>query len=98
MSQDGWRGLPLGGVIPEAGNSDEYDTGDWRVRRPVIEFGRCTHCMFCWLYCPDASVQVKDSKVVSIDLRHCKGCGICAETCPRKCITMMDEGKLEKGE
>jgi pyruvate ferredoxin oxidoreductase delta subunit len=25
-------------------------------------------------------------------LRYCKGCGICAEICPTKAITMVEEG------
>jgi len=47
--------------------------------------------MFCWVYCPDGAIQVENSKVVGIDLKHCKGCGICAEECPKKVITMVDE-------
>jgi Pyruvate/2-oxoacid:ferredoxin oxidoreductase delta subunit len=32
---------------------------------------------------------------VEIDLTYCKGCGICAEECPAKAITMVmhEEGK-----
>ncbi len=97
MPVKGWRDIPLGSVILEAGNSVEYSTGDWRVRRPIIDFERCTHCMFCWLYCPDASILVEDSKLRGVDLNHCKGCGICAQVCPRSAITMVDEAKIEKG-
>ena len=27
-----------------------------------------------------------------IDLNLCKGCGICANECPKQCITMVEEG------
>ena len=97
MPPKGWRDIPYGGIIPEPGNSVEYDTGDWRVRRPIIDFAKCTHCMFCWLFCPDASMQVKNQKLQGVDLRHCKGCGICAQVCPHNAITMTDEAKVEKG-
>ncbi len=35
MSFKGWRDMPIGGMILEAGNSVEYHTGDWRAFRPV---------------------------------------------------------------
>jgi Pyruvate/2-oxoacid:ferredoxin oxidoreductase delta subunit len=28
-----------------------------------------------------------------VDLDYCKGCGICAEECPSKCIAMVEEEK-----
>lgn len=81
----------MGGMVFDAGSSVEYETGMWRSSRPIIDLERCTHCMFCWVYCPDGAIQVENSKVVGIDLKHCKGCGICAEECPKKVITMVDE-------
>ena len=53
--------------------------------------------MFCWLFCPEGAIQVKDEKFVGIDLDHCKGCGICAHECPRKAITMVDEASVKEG-
>ncbi|OGS17769.1 MAG: hypothetical protein A3J83_02060 [Elusimicrobia bacterium RIFOXYA2_FULL_40_6] len=85
------REIPIGGKITKAGNAEEYNTGDWRTFKPVIDHGKCTNCLFCWMYCPDSSILVKDGKVTDVDYKHCKGCGICAEVCPRKCI------KMEKG-
>ncbi len=96
----GWDELVVGGVILEAGNAEAYETGDWRTRRPVFHPERCIHCLFCWAYCPDASILVKDGKVVGIDYFHCKGCGICSAECPvkgEKALTMEDESKIEGG-
>jgi pyruvate ferredoxin oxidoreductase delta subunit len=89
-----WQDLPIGGLIIDAGNAAEYDTGDWRAFRPVFNAEGCTHCMFCWLYCPDASVIVEDGRMVGIDYKHCKGCGICAEVCPSECISMHLESEF----
>jgi pyruvate ferredoxin oxidoreductase delta subunit len=93
MKLKGWKEIPLGGVITEAGNSDEYETGSWRSSRPIRDESKCIHCLLCWIYCPDSSVIVEDGKIVGVDLSHCKGCGICAKECPPKvqAITMVDE-------
>ncbi|MFP5212227.1 MAG: 4Fe-4S binding protein [Acidobacteriota bacterium] len=71
-------------------------TGDWRSARPEIDLSKCTpsktgkpSCHICWLYCPEG--VVKRSIPVEIDMDYCKGCGICAEECPSKAISMVDE-------
>jgi pyruvate ferredoxin oxidoreductase delta subunit len=92
----GWKDIPLGGLIVEAGNAIEYKTGGWRAFRPVRDVPRCTNCMFCWVYCPDSSILVKDEKMTGFDLDHCKGCGICAKICPTKCIEMVEENAFIK--
>ena len=79
-----WKELPDGGVILEEGNSKEYNTGDWRTFKPVWKADNCIQCLFCWVYCPDTSVLVKDGEMTGFDYYHCKGCGICAEICPAK--------------
>lgn len=84
--------LPEGGMILEAGSSKKYQTGDWRSKRPVCDEEKCTNCLICWIYCPDNSVIVKGGKRVGFKLTHCKGCGICANQCPVKCINMVEEG------
>jgi len=78
-------------AIGEAGK-----TGDWRSVRPVIDQKKCIPSVknksaFCWLYCPEG--VVKTGIPVSIDMDYCKGCGICAEECPAKAITMVNEGE-----
>jgi pyruvate ferredoxin oxidoreductase delta subunit len=92
-NKKGWKEIPKGGLILEAGNSEKYETGSWRSLRPVRDEDKCTHCLICWVYCPDSSIIVNE---------HCKGCGICAAECPVNAITMKNESefrsdKKEKG-
>ena len=87
----GWREIPEGGLIVEAGNAVEYITGAWRSQRPVLDLEKCTHCLFCWIHCPDCSILVEEEKMKGFDLDHCKGCGICAQVCPVEAITMIQE-------
>jgi pyruvate ferredoxin oxidoreductase delta subunit len=84
MSLKGWREIPIGGLILEAGNSVAYRTGGWRAFRPVRGEADCTHCFQCWLFCPDSSILVDadNEKMAGFDLEHCKGCGLCAAVCP----------------
>lgn len=90
----------------EPGPGDGGRTGSWRVARPVMDPAVCIParrgapaCFICWLYCPDGVI----SRTVppKIDYEYCKGCGICAEECPTKAITMVDEScfiQTEEGE
>jgi pyruvate ferredoxin oxidoreductase delta subunit len=83
---------------PSAGEAGE--TGDWRTARPVLDPTRCLAvkqgqpgCQLCWVYCPD--VCVAQGVPPAVDLRYCKGCGICAEVCPVDAIAMVAEGESE---
>ena len=72
------------------GVADEVkkDMGSWRSHKPVIDYSKCIKCLTCWMNCPDFAYEVKkDFPVVRSD--NCKGCGICAEHCPVKCIKMV---------
>jgi len=88
----GWREIPIGGVIPEAGTSVRYKTGNWRTLKPVIDQKKCTRCLICWILCPEPSIA-RLEKSVEVDYEFCKGCGICAVECPVKAITMVEEWK-----
>ncbi len=90
MTIEGWRDLRPGAVVNQPGSTINVDTGSWAVERPVVHLERCTHCMICWIMCPDMCFHVEDFKIVGVDYDHCKGCGICVQECPRKCIDMVE--------
>jgi len=94
----GYKDIPIGGLIIEAGNAEKYETGSWRSFRPVRDDEKCIHCLICWIFCPDSAIIVEDGKVVGVDLDHCKGCGICARECPKKvqAITMVKESEFRE--
>lgn len=94
MKEKGWKEIPLGGLILEAGNAEKYATGDWRTYRPVRDEKKCNDCLLCWVYCPDSSIIVEDAKIKGFDYEHCKGCGICSAQCPRDAIKMVEETKF----
>jgi 2-oxoacid:acceptor oxidoreductase delta subunit (pyruvate/2-ketoisovalerate family) len=60
--------------------------------RRCFQCGICTFCMRCYDYCPDVSIQMDGkTRERAIDYDHCKGCGICAEECPRGAIAWVHE-------
>ena len=79
-------------IIP-ARTAKSYETGSWRSHRPVLDKEQCVNCMTCWVFCPDNSIVVENGEVLGFKLTHCKGCGICAQDCPKKAITMVPEGR-----
>lgn len=65
---------------------------DERVRYEAsrcMSCGTCNLCQECVLFCPDACLALAPGNdSIQVDLGHCKGCGICAEECPRGVISM----------
>jgi pyruvate ferredoxin oxidoreductase gamma subunit len=76
------------------GSSLANRTGGWRVSKPILDPSKCTNCLLCWFYCPDASIERLD-KVVEIRYDYCKGCGVCAAICVPKAIVMERETEEE---
>jgi len=56
--------------------------------------GSCNECNTCWFLCPDGTILSKDGKV-DFDYDYCKGCGICAEECPRGAVILEEESKWQ---
>jgi len=77
-------------VVNRTAKGGEY-VGNWRARRPEVDYGRCTACLLCAMYCPEAAITSNAEGKPEIDLRFCKGCGICANECPVKAIKMVRE-------
>jgi NADPH-dependent glutamate synthase beta subunit-like oxidoreductase/Pyruvate/2-oxoacid:ferredoxin oxidoreductase delta subunit len=52
--------------------------------------GTCTRCDLCFLLCPDISITRLGEEGYTVRTDYCKGCGVCATTCPRHVIEMGD--------
>ncbi len=99
-TKKGWRDIPEGGLILDAGNAVTYKTGSWKTYTPVWYEDKCVQCLNCWIMCPDDAILTEDGKMGGIDLELCKGCTICAVVCPPKsnAIEMVLDQKSDEGE
>jgi len=70
-------------------------TGSWRVFKPVLDIEKCTKCLRCWIFCPEGAIKRNEDNSVEINYDFCKGCGVCANVCKVKAITMEREAKKE---
>ncbi|MBN2488390.1 MAG: 4Fe-4S binding protein [Methanosarcinaceae archaeon] len=83
----------LPGGVCEPRSTMVNKTGGWRTYRPVFDYNKCIKCKLCELLCPDMSVLPRDDGFFEIDYDFCKGCGICANECPKDAIEMVLEEK-----
>lgn len=82
-----WREISIAGVCPRS--SIRFTTGDWKTYMPVRDLEKCTVCLTCVLLCPEGAINYRpEAEKIAIDLTFCKGCGICANECPTKAISM----------
>jgi len=56
-----------------------------------INCGTCTTCDTCLIFCPDIAIARAKPGGYTIAYDYCKGCGICAEECPRGAMSMEEE-------
>ena len=86
-----WKDLEIGSIVTEPGSASQYQTGTWRSERPIIDLDKCNKCGLCYIFCPDAAIEMNDEGYPEVNLFYCKGCGICAEECPKEAITQVEE-------
>ena len=70
MKPKGWRDLAIGAIIPDGGTSKAYKTGDWRTYKAVRDAEKCTHCLFCWIYCPDGAILSRYVVLATSNPKH----------------------------
>jgi 2-oxoacid:acceptor oxidoreductase delta subunit (pyruvate/2-ketoisovalerate family) len=82
-----WKELGIAAVCyrPSVG----FMTGDWKTYMPIRDLEKCTTCLTCVMLCPEDAIRFRpEYGKIEFDLGFCKGCGICANECPTKAITM----------
>jgi 2-oxoacid:acceptor oxidoreductase delta subunit (pyruvate/2-ketoisovalerate family) len=75
-----------------------------REAERCLSCGTCNQCDTCWLYCPDVCIRRRDHAAppgpghtaYEFDYDYCKGCGVCAQECPREAIDMEEELKWRR--
>jgi len=77
-------------VVDRTKKGGQY-VGNWRTYMPEVDYERCTACLLCAMYCPEAAITANEEGKPEVDLRFCKGCGVCANECPVKAIRMVKE-------
>ncbi len=74
--------FPEGAVIREAGNSENYKTGNWTPKKLHFVSENCINCGMCWASCPDDAIIYKDGKMIGVNCDICKNCAMCVKACP----------------
>ncbi len=87
-----WKETSRGGIIIDAGNAEDFNTGDWRSMKPIWLEEKCKQCLLCYPVCPDTSILIDENgKRIDFDYDKCKGCGVCVEVCPFDAIDFIEE-------
>ena len=82
-----WKEVSIAGVPSKS--SIGFMTGDWKTFMPVRDLEKCTTCLTCVMLCPEGAIKWRpEMGKIEFDFSFCKGCGICANECPTKAITM----------
>ncbi len=57
------------------------------IRAKPID-ARCAKCYKCIEACPYSAISINGNGIIEVDIISCRGCGICAATCPSKAIEL----------
>ncbi len=82
-------------VAERVANLEEVERGLSGEQGPLeaercFSCGVCNQCDNCLVYCPDVAI-FRQGEEYSVDYDYCKGCGICAQECPRWVISLIEE-------
>ncbi|CAM2058770.1 pyruvate ferredoxin oxidoreductase delta subunit [Desulfovibrionales bacterium] len=88
-----WQDLELGAAIKAPGNAANLKTGSWRSMAPKLDENKCNKCTLCMIFCPEFCISKHEDGFFRSDFDYCKGCGICANECPKDAIVMRMEEK-----
>ena len=92
MKEEHKKEISVAGIITKDGNSEKFNTGEWRNKMPIHLEEKCKNCMLCVPACPDnAIIHNDENKMCGFDYSKCKGCGVCAAVCPFKAINMTED-------
>ena len=91
VSEMTWKDLKIGSIVTEPGSGSQYQTGDWRSQRPILDNSKCIKCGICYIFCPEGCIEQNPDGYFEANLFYCKGCGICARECWTRAITMIEE-------
>ena len=85
--EKGWKEISIAAIPSKS--SIGFMTGDWKTYMPVLDLEKCTTCLTCVMFCPEGAIKWRpEMGKIEFDFSFCKGCGICANECPTKAITM----------
>jgi len=86
----------FGPLISKPGSSRSNKTGSWRIEtKPKFLQKNCIACNLCVLVCPEACIHGEGKNTYACDYNFCKGCGDCAQICPKGDIVMIKEESKE---
>ena len=83
---NGWKDVPIGGVVDTPASAREYPTGKWRTNRPILDEEKCINCGACARVCPALSIEKTDTHHI-ISKKDCLTCMKCEVVCKPNAIS-----------
>ncbi|MHA1793912.1 MAG: ATP-binding protein [Promethearchaeota archaeon] len=90
------NGMHLVVNIPKEVNVDEFikifsrDGAVAYIRKLVtVDTNMCIECGQCTAVCMYGALNLDDDFNLVVEQENCTGCGICLDSCPRRCISVI---------